>query len=90
MWEEVTFNTNQVTSIDWVTYPILRFADHAAVHYQVVQRADLHPTGSGEPPQASVAAAIANAFFDATGVRLYEAPMTPARVRATLKAAGVS
>ena len=45
--------------------------------------------GSGEPVQVPVAGAIANAFFDATGVRITEAPMTPARVRATLKAAGV-
>jgi nicotinate dehydrogenase subunit B len=55
-----------------------------------VQRADLQSTGNGEPPTAAAAAAIANAFFDATGVRLYEAPMTPAKVRAALKAAGVT
>jgi nicotinate dehydrogenase subunit B len=88
LYEAVVFNKQRVTSLDWVTYPLLRFHDHPAVTYQVVQRTDLQPTGSGEPPQASVAAAIANAFFDATGVRLLEAPMTPARVRATLKAAG--
>jgi nicotinate dehydrogenase subunit B len=41
-------------------------------------------TGSGEPPLGPVGAAIANAFFDATGVRIREAPMTPARVRAVL------
>jgi CO/xanthine dehydrogenase Mo-binding subunit len=87
LYEEVAFNKSNVTSLDWVTYPILRFADHPNVHYAVVQRTDLQPTGSGEPPQASVAAAIANAFFDATGVRIFEAPMTPARVRAVLKAA---
>ena len=54
----------------------------------VVQRFDLQSTGNGEPPTAAVAATIANAFFDATGVRIHEAPMTPARVRATLAAAG--
>ena len=90
LYEEVVFNKTNVTSLDWVTYPLMRFADHPAVHYQVVQRTDLLPTGSGEPPQASVAAAIANAFFDATGVRIYEAPMTTARVRAVLKAGGVA
>jgi nicotinate dehydrogenase subunit B len=52
----------------------------------VVQRRDLAPSGSGEPTTAPVAAAIANAFLDATGVRLYRAPMTPAYVRAALKA----
>jgi CO/xanthine dehydrogenase Mo-binding subunit len=44
-------------------------------------------TGSGEPPTAPVAAAVANAFFDATGVRIRQAPMNPGVVRAVLKAA---
>jgi CO/xanthine dehydrogenase Mo-binding subunit len=84
--EEVTFNSGRVTSLDWVSYPLLRFKDHPAVTNIVVQRTDLQSTGNGEPPTAAMAAAIANAFFDATGVRLHEAPMTPARVRAELKA----
>ena len=88
--EEVAFDKGRVTSLDWVTYPLLRFKDHPGVTTVVVQRTDIQPTGSGEPPTAPVAAAIANAFFDATGVRIHEAPMTPARVRATLKAAGVA
>jgi len=88
--EEVVFDKGRVTSLDWVTYPLLRFKDHPKVTTVVVQRTDIQPTGSGEPPTAPVAAAIANAFFDATGVRIHEAPMTPARVRATLKAAGVA
>jgi CO/xanthine dehydrogenase Mo-binding subunit len=88
--EEVTFNQGRVTSLDWVSYPILRFADSPGVTNIVVQRTDLQPTGNGEPPTAACAAAIANAFFDATGIRLYEAPMTPARVRAAIKAAGVT
>ncbi|MEI8105962.1 MAG: molybdopterin cofactor-binding domain-containing protein, partial [Actinomycetes bacterium] len=90
LYEEVGFNKGRVTTLDWVSYPLLRFKDHPNVHVKVVQRTDLLPTGSGEPPTAPVAAAIANAFFDATGVRIHEAPMTPARVRATLKAAGVA
>ncbi len=85
--EEVTFDSGRVTSLDWVSYPILRFKDHPAVTTVVVQRTDLQSTGNGEPPTAAAAASIANAFFDATGVRLYEAPMTPAKVRAALKAA---
>jgi nicotinate dehydrogenase subunit B len=56
----------------------------------VIQRLDQPSAGSGEPTTAAVAAAIANAFFDATGVRLRHAPLTPAKVRATLKAAGVA
>ncbi len=90
LFEEVAFDKARVTSLDWVTYPLLRFKDHPSVTTVVVQRTDIQPTGSGEPPTAPVAAAIANAFFDASGVRVLEAPMTPARVRATLKAAGVA
>jgi CO/xanthine dehydrogenase Mo-binding subunit len=87
--EEVTFNKNQVTSIDWIGYPILRFKDSPKVTNVLVQRTDQPSLGSGEPVTCPVIGAIANAFFDATGVRMHEAPMTPGRVRATLKAAGV-
>jgi isoquinoline 1-oxidoreductase beta subunit len=73
-----------------VTYPLLRFKDSPTVTNVVVQRTDLQPTGSGEPPTAPAAAAIANAFFDSTGVRIHEAPITAGRVRATLKPAGVA
>jgi CO/xanthine dehydrogenase Mo-binding subunit len=86
--EAVIFNKAQVTSLDWVSYPIMRFKESPNTHYAIVQRTDLVPTGSGEPPAAPIPASIANAFFDATGVRIREAPMTPARVRAVLKAAG--
>jgi nicotinate dehydrogenase subunit B len=90
LWEEMTFNTNQITSVDWVTYPILRFADAPRVTTINVVNPTQPALGSGEPVTVPVAAAIANAFFDATGVRIHEAPMTPARVRSTLQAAGVS
>jgi nicotinate dehydrogenase subunit B len=85
--EEVGFTRRRTTSLDWVSYPILRFADAPAVSTAVVQRADLASTGSGEPSTVPVAAAIANAFFDATGVRIRTAPMSPGRVRAVLAAA---
>jgi len=90
LWEEVVSSKTRVTSLDWVTYPILRFKDAPKVTTVVVQRLDLQSTGSGEPPNCPAGAAIANAFFDATGVRIRQAPMTPARVRAVLKAAGVA
>jgi len=88
--EEVTFDKSRVTALDWVTYPVLRFKDSPNVTATVVQRLDKVSTGSGEIPMATTAAAIANAFFDATGVRIRQAPMTPGRVRAVLKAAGVA
>jgi nicotinate dehydrogenase subunit B len=90
LWEELQFNQYHVTSTDWITYPILRFADSPLVTTVVVQRTDQPSLGSGEPCQCPVVGAIANAFFDATGTRMHEAPMTPARVRATLKAAGIA
>ncbi len=88
--EELRFNKSRVTSLDWVSYPILRFADAPTVTTVSVQRTDLPSTGSGEPVNAPVIAAVANAFFDATGVRIRQAPLTPDRVRAVLRAAGVS
>jgi CO/xanthine dehydrogenase Mo-binding subunit len=88
--EEVAFNKHGVTGLDWVSYPILRFKDHPKVTAVILQRSDQASGGSGEAPTPAIPAALANAFFDATGVRIREAPLTPARVRAVLKAAGVA
>jgi CO/xanthine dehydrogenase Mo-binding subunit len=82
--EEVRFDRVRQSSLDWVSYPILRMKDAPAVTPIVVQRLDKPAGGSGEPTTAAVAAAIANAFFDATGVRLFRAPMSPAYVRKAL------
>ena len=86
--EGVVFSKSHVTSTDWVSYPILRFKDAPKVSTALVNRPDFPPSGVGEATHEGVPAAIANAFFDATGVRIREYPMTPARVRATLAAAG--
>ncbi len=95
--EQVSFSKQGVTSLDWVTYPMLRFKDTPVVHIHGLTRTDVNndpdgpgsrTTGSGEPALSPVAAAVANAFFDATGVRIFEAPMTPSRVRGVLKTAG--
>jgi CO/xanthine dehydrogenase Mo-binding subunit len=103
VYEALAFNKSNVTSLDWVSYPILRFKDAPPITFTVIQRTDIPSvdtgtvaangalaTGSGEPPTAPMAAAVANAFFDATGVRIRQAPMTAARVRSVLKAAGVA
>ena len=82
--EEVTFNKTNVTSLDWNTYPILRFEECPEVIPIVVQRLNERSTGAGEEVMAAAAAAMANAFFNATGVRLEEYPFTPARVQAAL------
>jgi CO/xanthine dehydrogenase Mo-binding subunit len=90
LFEEVAFSKTRVTSLDWVSYPIMRFLYAPKLTTVVVQRTDLQSTGSGEPPNCPAGAAVANAFFDATGVRIRQAPMTAGRVRAVLKAAGVA
>jgi nicotinate dehydrogenase subunit B len=84
--EEVRFTNTNVTSLDWKTYPVLRFADHPRVTPIVVQRLDERSTGAGEEVMGAAVGAIANAFFDATGARMREYPMTPDRVRSALKA----
>jgi nicotinate dehydrogenase subunit B len=83
--EEVTLSTTNVTSLDWNSYPILRFEECPEVTPIVVQRLDQRPSGAGEEVMAAASAAIGNAFFDATGVRMREYPLTPARVLAALK-----
>jgi CO/xanthine dehydrogenase Mo-binding subunit len=82
--EEVTFDRSRVTSVDWTTYPILRFAEAPAVDVILIDRPDEPLVGAGEAATAPVAAALANAVIDATGVRLRTVPFTPARVKAAL------
>jgi nicotinate dehydrogenase subunit B len=89
--EQYRYSRTNVTSTDFVTYPILRFKDAPKVTPIVLQWTSKPFTGGvGEPVAMAAAAAVANAFFDATGVRMRTAPLTPARVRAALKAAGVA
>ena len=85
--EEVQFDHTRVTSLDWQSYPILRFADCPAITAVIVQQTGERSTGAGEETMAAAAAAIANAFFDATGRRMERYPLTPARVLAALRPA---
>jgi CO/xanthine dehydrogenase Mo-binding subunit len=82
--EEVTFDTRGVTSLDWASYPILRMRDCPGITPVIVQHVDAEPLGAGEEVMAATAAAIANAFFDATGRRMTHYPFTPERVLAAL------
>jgi nicotinate dehydrogenase subunit B len=85
--EEVTFTETNVTSLDWDTYPILRFEECPEVTAIVVQQLNEKSDAAGEEVVGPAAAAIANAFFDAVGVRLHEYPLTPNRVLAALSRA---
>jgi CO/xanthine dehydrogenase Mo-binding subunit len=85
--EEVHFNQTNVTSLDWNSYQTLRFGEHPAVTPIVVQQMNEKSSGAGEEVLPAVVGAIGNAFFDATGVRLRQFPLTPQRVVAALKSA---
>jgi len=82
--EEVTFDSARVTSVDWRSYPILTFPDVPVLEIDLVGSPRDKPLGAGEAASAPVPAAIGNAVFDATGVRMRKVPLTPARVRAAL------
>jgi nicotinate dehydrogenase subunit B len=82
--EEVKFDRSRVTSVDWVSYPILRFPEVPAVDVALINHPELPLLGAGEASSAVVAATLGNAVFDATGVRLRTVPFTPERVKAAL------
>ena len=85
LWEEVTFDRKSVTSVDWLTYPILDITETPAeVNVVLINHPDIAPTGAGEPSIRPLAAAIANAIFDATGVRIRRVPFSPDRVKSAL------
>jgi nicotinate dehydrogenase subunit B len=73
--EEVKFDRSRVTSVDWVSYPILSLPEVPSVEVALIDRPTLPPLGAGEASTAPVAAALANAVFDATGVRLRRVPL---------------
>jgi CO/xanthine dehydrogenase Mo-binding subunit len=102
LFEETTFSKQRLTSLDWVTYPILRFKEHPNVTPIVISHTDevVDVAGSqtglagpryrgvGESIEAVVPAAIGNAVFDATGVRMRQVPLTATKMRNALAAAG--
>jgi nicotinate dehydrogenase subunit B len=85
LWEEVKFDNKSVTSVDWMTYPILDITETPAeVNVVLVNHPEIAPSGAGEPSIRPVAAAIGNAIFDATGVRIRRVPFSPEHVKAAL------
>lgn len=82
LYEEVLFDQNAVTSLDWQSYPILDMTDAPeSINIDLIDYPDLPPTGgSGEGATRTTAGAIANAIFDATGLRLRQGPFTPERI----------
>ena len=87
LYESVTFDDTRVTSIDWQTYPILRFdAVPEKVDVHIINRPGQPFLGSGETGQGPAAASIANAIADATGKRLRDLPLTRKRIKGAIEA----
>ena len=82
--EEVVYDRDGVTTVDWGSYPILTFPEVPALEFELIQRLDQPPLGVGEAASTPVPAALANAVFDATGVRLRTVPFRAERVKAAL------
>jgi nicotinate dehydrogenase subunit B len=83
--EEVTFDRSMVTSLDWASYPILRFPELPEIEIELIDRPTEKPWGAGEPTAAVIPSAISNAIFDATGARLRSVPFKREKVKAALR-----
>lgn len=84
--EQVSFDQNGITSLDWHSYPILRFRDAPKVDIVLINRPGKPYMGVGEGALGPIPAAIANAVFDAAGIRLRLVPFTPERVKQAIAA----
>ena len=84
LYEEVMFDRVRVTSVDWATYPILRFDNTPDIRIELVDRPTEPPLGAGEASCVCVPGALANAIYDAVGVRLRTVPFTLERVKTAL------
>src|SRR4051812_11386569 len=82
LFEQVQFDRDSVKSVDWATYPIVEMQDAPeTIEVVLINHPEVAPSGAGEPSIRVIPAAIANAFFDATGVRLRRAPLDPESVK---------
>jgi CO/xanthine dehydrogenase Mo-binding subunit len=87
LYERVTFDENRITSIDWQTYPILRFdAVPEKIEVHIINRPGKPFLGSGETGQGPAAASLANAIANATGKRLRNLPLTRKRIKDAIDA----
>jgi nicotinate dehydrogenase subunit B len=86
LMEEVKFDAIGVKNLDWLSYPILRFEETPDVDIVLINHIEMQPLGGGEGATVPITGAIANAIFDAIGVRLRQVPFTPQRVLSALNA----
>lgn len=82
--EEIAWEGNRITTLDWESYPLITFPEVPRITVEILDRPDQPMWGAGEPAAAVIAPAFGNAIFDATGARLRRAPFTPERVKAAL------
>ena len=88
LFEEVRFDRDSVTSVDWASYPILEMRDAPeSIEVVLINRPEVAPSGAGEPSIRVIPGAVANALFDATGVRVRSAPLSADKVKAALSRA---
>jgi CO/xanthine dehydrogenase Mo-binding subunit len=86
LYESVTFDDTRVTSVDWSTYPILRFdALPQTIDVEIIPRPGAPFLGAGECGQGPGGAALANAITNATGRRVYDLPLTRERIKGAIK-----
>lgn len=88
--EQVTYDPDGITSLNWQTYPILRFNEAPRIETVLINRPGYPYLGIGEGAQGPMAAAIANAVFDSAGIRLRDLPFTPTKVLEALTEEGTS
>jgi nicotinate dehydrogenase subunit B len=84
LMEEVMFDRSRVLSVDWASYPILRFSGVPKIDIELIDRPTEKPVGAGEAACTTVGPALANAVHNATGTRLRTVPFTPVRVKLAL------
>lgn len=81
--EEVTFTQEHISSLNWTTYPILRYPEAPETEVEVIDRPEEPPVGAGEAAQGPASAALANAIYKVTGVRVRELPIQPKLLKTT-------
>jgi nicotinate dehydrogenase subunit B len=86
LMEVVKWDASGIQSLDWRSYPIIRFKEVPDIEIVLINHPEMQPLGGGEGSTVPITAAIANAIFDAVGAKLREVPFTPERVLAAMKA----
>ncbi|MDM8175900.1 molybdopterin-dependent oxidoreductase [Olivibacter sp. 47] len=89
LMESVTFDATHITSLNWASYPILRFNDAPDTDVEVIDRVDERPLGAGEAAQGPTIAALVNAVYNATGIRIRDLPINPDLLRRPSQTASI-